>query len=388
MATTTTAVATYDLYSLQDEVLLLSNEDFYDFVMQVAGKLEAEILKIQGIRSARAFLRSADPLAIFRLECDAVAELKKEAFWRCNDGQFVVKQGIELNLQILADTLKEKHNKYMKKIQQRQKAAAPPPLMTTSVTNITGTHGSSDHLLSQVLSTSSATSSRTVPSEELAESYASSVSTPPWSSAHIGTIEGLINKQSGKIFHSTILKHNEHYHLTFVNENQRLRGIIRCKCGTKISLLLRDQTSSFILSNYYSHLTNSDCSMVTKILREERKLDQRANDSHSRPTLGSELSSTTQSLDDTINSISADQNDIAAIESFDTVTDAVTTADAKRKHIYQGGKSRSQIPGSKLNPIGSYWIPLDISCNKMNEKWIPPDPTGFQWITADPNECF
>jgi hypothetical protein len=168
---------------LQDVVLLLRNEKFYDFVIQVAGKMEAEILKIQGIRIATAFLQSVDPLAIFRLECDAVAEPKEEAFWQCNDGRCAVKHGIESNLQILADTLKEKHNKYVKKIQQRQKAAQP--VMTTSVTNFTGTHGSSDHLLSEVLSTSSVTSLRTVPSEEMAQSYASSVSTPPLSTGHI-----------------------------------------------------------------------------------------------------------------------------------------------------------------------------------------------------------
>ena len=61
------ATAAYDLYCLQDEVLLLSNEEFYEFVTQVAGKIEADILKMQGIRTARALLRSADPLAIFRL---------------------------------------------------------------------------------------------------------------------------------------------------------------------------------------------------------------------------------------------------------------------------------------------------------------------------------
>ena len=37
----------YDLYSLQDDVLLLSNDNFYEFVTQVAGKLEEDILKIQ-----------------------------------------------------------------------------------------------------------------------------------------------------------------------------------------------------------------------------------------------------------------------------------------------------------------------------------------------------
>ena len=322
--------ATYDLYCLQDEVLQLSNEDFYEFVIQVAGKLEADILKIQGIRSARALLRSTDPLAIFRLECDAVAELKKEAFWQCNDGQFVVKQGIELNLQILADTLKEKHNKYIRKIQQRQRA--PSTLVTTSVANLAGTHGSSNHLLSEVLSASSATSARTVPSEEMTQSH-SSISTPQLSTDHIGTIEGLIAKQSGKMFHSTILKCNEHYQLSFANDNQRLRAIKRCKCGATISLLLRDQTSSFILSNYHSHLTNSDCSMVTKILKEERKLRQRTNDVQSRPMLGSGRYPSTKSLEDTINSTSADENDVAAIESFDTVTHALTTADTKRKHV-------------------------------------------------------
>ena len=177
-----------------------------------------------------------------------MGELKKEAFWQCTDGQFVVKQGIELNLQILADTLKEKHNKYVKKIQQRQKVV--PTLIPTSATNSIDVDGSGSHSLSEALSTSATTITRTVPSEAMTSQYVSSISTPPLSNDHIRTVERLIEKQSGKIFHSTILKYNEHYQLSFAD---------RLKLSTKLKASkvyeLNDLCSS--VRNHFERTSNT-----------------------------------------------------------------------------------------------------------------------------------
>lgn len=39
---------TYDLYNFNENILSLKKDDFYEFVVQVARKLEASILKVQG----------------------------------------------------------------------------------------------------------------------------------------------------------------------------------------------------------------------------------------------------------------------------------------------------------------------------------------------------
>jgi hypothetical protein len=126
--------STYNLYSLQDDVLSLSNDSFYEFVTQVAGQLEANILKIQGIRNARTLLRSTDLFSIFKLDCNAVNELKQQVCWECKNGQIVVKQGIELNLKILTEVLKELHDKYIKKIHRQKKLSLNATAISTTTT--------------------------------------------------------------------------------------------------------------------------------------------------------------------------------------------------------------------------------------------------------------
>lgn len=51
---------------------------------------------------------------------------------------------------------------------------------------------------------------------------------------HIQFIEDLIAKFSRKIFHSTILKNDQHYSLTVMQDNSNLKATITCQCGTKL----------------------------------------------------------------------------------------------------------------------------------------------------------
>ena len=62
---------------MNETVLLLKNEDFYEFVVQVAGELEANMLKLQGIQNARSLIRSNDVLDVFKLHCNELYETNK-----------------------------------------------------------------------------------------------------------------------------------------------------------------------------------------------------------------------------------------------------------------------------------------------------------------------
>jgi hypothetical protein len=259
----------FDLYNLPADVLLKSNESFYDFVEQVSGKVEADILRVQDIRNARCLIRSKDLLDIFKLDCDEVNALKPLACFQCKTGEFIVKQGVQLNLDNLFDALKEKYEKYTKKNQkhQRQHKSSPIDLIpSTPLINIIDNDSSAIRTSSvgiTILDSSNIYSFTT--------SQGSCVSKYKTINDHAIFINDLIEKFSRKSFISVILKQNEHYDLMIAEDGQAFKATIKCQCGSKIMLPIRSDTSSFILSNFYSHLTTSNCSMVDRIFKEQEK---------------------------------------------------------------------------------------------------------------------
>ncbi|CAF1056377.1 unnamed protein product [Adineta steineri] len=111
---------TYNLYNLQDDVLFKSNDSFYDFAGEVCVKVEANILRVQGIRNARYLIRATNLLDIPKLDCDEINRIKADACFEYNRGDLVIKQGTKLNLDKLFDALKEKHENYKKKHHHQQ----------------------------------------------------------------------------------------------------------------------------------------------------------------------------------------------------------------------------------------------------------------------------
>ncbi|CAF2884807.1 unnamed protein product [Rotaria sp. Silwood2] len=259
----------FDLFNLPDDVLLKSNESFYGFVEQVTGKVEADILRVQGISNARSLIRSKNLLDIFKLDCDEVNALKPLACFQCKTGDFIVKQGIQLNLDNLFDALKEKHEKYTKKNKKHQhqhESSSIDLIPSTPLTNI----NNNDSL---TIRTSSV--GITIPDSSNIYSFTTSqssyVSKYKTINDHAIFINDLIEKFSRKTFISVILKQNEHYDLMIAEDGQVFKATIKCQCGSKITLPIRSLTSSVILSNFYSHLTTSNCSMVDRIFKEQEK---------------------------------------------------------------------------------------------------------------------
>ena len=261
----------WDLYNLPDDVLLKSNDTFYDFVEQATGKVEADILRLQGIRNARCLIRSKNLLDIFKLDCDEVNALKLLACFQCKTGAFIVKQGVQLNLDNLFDALKEKNDKYIKKNQTQQRKHKSSSLTTnfipaTPSTNINDNDSSDIQPSPTEVVTPNASGISLFTTSK--GSYISRYKT---TYDHTVLINDLIEKYSRKTFDSVILKQNEHYELVIVEDGQTLKATIKCQCGSKIMLPIRGDTSTFILSNFYSHLTTSNCSMVDRIFKQQAK---------------------------------------------------------------------------------------------------------------------
>lgn len=108
-------MAKYDLYNLPDDVLFLSKQSFSDFVEQVCGPVEASLLQIQGIQNSRSLIRCSNLSSILDIDCEEVEKLKPSICFVSKTGECFVRQGVQLNLNNLSDTLKEKQEKYKKK---------------------------------------------------------------------------------------------------------------------------------------------------------------------------------------------------------------------------------------------------------------------------------
>ncbi|CAF1023761.1 unnamed protein product [Didymodactylos carnosus] len=236
-----------DLYNLQDDVLLLNNDEFFNFVRQVCGDVEADILKVQGIHNVRCLLHTPNVLSILDLDCNEVDEIKQNACFKLNNGEFVIKQGVKGNLEDLAGALKTKNDKYKKRLQV-QRELLPP-------STINGNNN-----ISQI------TSLTTTPSITMVTSKCLTVND------HITFIKEYIEKHSRKIFDSMVLKEGEHYRLTVTLSDNAFEARIKCQCGGTLNLPLRDDKTTFILSNYYKHLGDTNCSMVKRIMRDEKKV--------------------------------------------------------------------------------------------------------------------
>ncbi|CAF1432575.1 unnamed protein product [Didymodactylos carnosus] len=185
-----------DLYNLQDDVLLLNNDEFFNFVRQVCGDVEADILKVQ---------------------------------------------------EDLAGALKTKNDTYKKRLQVQRELL--PPSTINGNNNI-----------------SKITSLTTTPSITMVTSKCLTVND------HITFIKEYIEKHSRKIFDSMILKEGKHYRLTVTLSDNTFEARIKCQCDGTLNLPLRVDKTTFILSNYYKHLGDTNCSMVKRIMRDEKKV--------------------------------------------------------------------------------------------------------------------
>jgi hypothetical protein len=257
---------TYDLYNLNDDVLFKSNESFYDFVQEVCGKIEADILRIQGIRNARCLIRSSNLLDILKLDCDEVNDLKFNTCFQLKSGDFIIKQGVKLNLDNLFDALKDKHDKYSKKNHRFERQKKHSQSITNAEnSNNTNTQNSDMGTTTGSLSTTPSFDTNTTNSSLFISKHITI-------NEHINFIKDLIEKFSRKTFVSTVLQQDEHYELLVTQDNQTYKAVIKCRCGTKLVLPMRSDPNKFILSNFYAHLTTSSCSMVSQIFKEEKQL--------------------------------------------------------------------------------------------------------------------
>ncbi|CAF0898057.1 unnamed protein product, partial [Didymodactylos carnosus] len=111
------------------DLLSITNETFFQLTQQLAGDIEADILKVQGINNIHSLLRAKDLFLIFQLDCDELNNLKTRACLKLKTGEYIIRPGIKQNLDYCISLFKNK-------IQEQHQQQLTGELLISTVTSI------------------------------------------------------------------------------------------------------------------------------------------------------------------------------------------------------------------------------------------------------------
>jgi hypothetical protein len=261
--------------------------------------------------------------SILEIDCEEVDKLKPNVCFTSKNGDYIIRQGVKLNLHNLCDALKEKHDKY-KKSQRQQELSSSASASKTTTTSTGDNNNSTAQNLTRGITTDTSSS---IPLFSTDVTNSTSLSSKYTSiNDHANFIKDLIEKFSQKTFISTILKNDEHYQLIITQNKQKCKAVIKCQCGAKLMLPSCSEGSTFILSNFYAHLTTSTCSMVERINKQEKKTGDKESEARTLSTSDSQPSTSAFST-----SISVVTNPSKRRHDHDTPPEITTSSSKKRK---------------------------------------------------------
>ncbi|CAF1656717.1 unnamed protein product [Rotaria magnacalcarata] len=239
--------ASLDISQLPHDVLIYSNQRFFDFIESFCGKDEADLLSIKAIRSADSFLSVQDVYSIFAIDSENVIEIQARYAFKNRNGTFTVKPGIKSSLNYISSLLTEMKTKTAK----RKKTAL---VSTPSILSIQSTVS--------ILSTVSIASSYSINSSPGDSAITPFVSTKTVTEHHefiTTSIEQWCNQNKNDLnLRNLNFVCGIDYHLKFSSSLDKVAVI--CSCGLK-SFLVRADSGNFKVSNYFRHLKTT-CSIV------------------------------------------------------------------------------------------------------------------------------
>ncbi|CAF4035091.1 unnamed protein product [Rotaria magnacalcarata] len=105
-----------DLNNLPDDILSYRNNCLYKFIEENFGTDEMMLIKMQSINNISTLITVPDIMAFLNFNCKEIIELKNRiCFIGDDNNQFMVKSGIQTNINNLISALKEKRKKQMKR---------------------------------------------------------------------------------------------------------------------------------------------------------------------------------------------------------------------------------------------------------------------------------
>ena len=98
---------------LPDNVLMLKGEQFFDWIRTTVSQTLSEVFKIQLIDSTQVLMNCADPFDVFKYDSPDVNHLREKVYFKTNNGDYILKVGIQTNFDLLIKSLnaKTKHKK-------------------------------------------------------------------------------------------------------------------------------------------------------------------------------------------------------------------------------------------------------------------------------------
>lgn len=258
-----------DLLMLPANLLELKDDAFYDLVQEITSSYEAELLRVQSVRTVHSFMR-VNVLSFFHLNADDLVPLQSRLAHKKADGKYVVHldvRGHIIYLTELFTAFKKQKGKEM----QTNGNTSIGVINTTSMLN-------------------DLTSSQSIPSSDRSANGTPLVHhlmiTAMSCSAHRAHIQTNIRtwwhsiRDKQKIHNQTLLELDD-YKLTLDDSS----CTIICSCGTSVVLRRPSGGRHYQLSNYYQHIVDSEKYDLIKRKQRDQQQEDDSIDAHSATPL-------------------------------------------------------------------------------------------------------
>jgi hypothetical protein len=286
-----------DTKILPSDVFTYHDNDFYSLINQLAGPDETALLKIQGIRTINAFLRTANIFDILNIDSEEIKTIKEQTCFILKNDDYIVKPGIKSSIEYLHDLFSLKQAEIIKNTNGKRWS-----ISNISSTIIT-TPGSSVQAISStdtIIQQSTTMTTTTTIDEGDHRSYIIK-SMNEWCLKHADEM-GISDLKliEGTDYLLTVSASNDSAHI---------------RCGCRASARLPKQGKNFQLSNYYRHLKSKTCAML-KAKQQEKN------------------SNVNTSSNITIQEEASLQQQVTTVDTAILSSDPITSTRSKRPLVY------------------------------------------------------
>lgn len=308
-----------DTSLLPVNLMMLQDDDFYDFIKQIVGSIEAELLQVQLINNVNALLMTKDVFEIMHIQSKELDDIKNKVGFKNEEGLFIIKAGVKGNIEYLvellrAKTYEDKRNKNSKII---------PALPPTPAPNVSQ---------SSIILCSTATPINVT------------TSVAQWTIADhekhiVDSIQRWCNDNKENLhLKDFTLTDGKEYRLTVKNDlNGTSKARINCDCGKLFPLT--NNRGKFQMSNYYRHLKAvNPCKVVKEIKNNEKLLTLSTNTQSSSIDRSSTAPIASQSLTFSSDDTNRQQN---------ASTSSITLGNARAKRSVNSAQSDSASSSTK-----------------------------------------
>lgn len=202
-----------DINNLSDDVLSYCNDRLYKFIEENLGINEMMVIKMQCINNVGALINVPDIMTFLSFNSKEIIELKSHICFIDDDDstQFIVKAGIQTNIDNLISVLKNKRKKQMKRMKTSRSSSQLSIQLHDDVPDAFASNMSN-------LATTDSQLALVFPST-------SNISSPNY---YIQKISDSIEKFSVCTFEKLILKNEIDYKIHLNIQNADIQGCIKC----------------------------------------------------------------------------------------------------------------------------------------------------------------